>query len=139
MSSTTYLTTVIDMSTPIGPRPKRKTSEFSEQRRETRKACNDRLFVQIVQCRDPDAVGTTLACRAVDSSANGLRVLADRSVPPGSIIDLWVDDSLKPGKFFLTSEVRWRTRALHEDGFYLGLALQDGAATDVEAWRSRQR
>jgi hypothetical protein len=48
-----------------------------------------------------------------------------------------VDDNSRAGKFFLSSEVRWVNEA--ETGEYeVGVALLDGAATDIEEWRERQ-
>ncbi len=120
-------------STERRPRP-----EFQEQRQDTRRASTERLFVQVVQSSDESKIGNTIACRALDVSVNGLRIRLDQEIPVGSVLDLWVDDSRKPGKFFLTSDVRWTIPATG-DSFECGLKLHDGAATDVEAWRCRQK
>lgn len=111
--------------------------EHHEQRRELRRRSNDRLFLQIVQSEDQDLVGTTISSNTLDASANGLKVASDQYIPVGCIIDLWVDDRVKPGKFFLSSEVRW----ISEDqsgSFALGVELLESAATDVQKWRERQ-
>jgi hypothetical protein len=112
--------------------------DFQERRQNARRASSDRLFVQVVQSDDESKVGHTIACRALDVSANGLRIRLDQEILVGSVLDLWVDDSRKPGKFFLTSEVRW-TAPSGPDSFFCGVQLHDGSATDVEAWRSRQQ
>lgn len=111
--------------------------DYHEQRREPRRQSNDRLFLQIVQSEEKDLVGRTLSSTLVDASASGLKVASDQHIPVGCIIDLWVDDSAKPGKFFLSSEVRWIRE--HQPGaFTLGVELLESAATDIQRWRERQ-
>ena len=108
-----------------------------EQRKEFRRGSNERLFLQVVQSDDQDMVGTTISCMALNMSPNGLMVACDQRIPEGCFIDLWVDDSARPGKFFLSSQVCWETE--NEPGeFQIGVALLDGAATDIEEWRARQ-
>ena len=59
-------------------------SSKQERRRNYRRESTDRTFVQIVNCpEDPDLVGTTISCSAVDVSAGGLKVTADRFVSAG--------------------------------------------------------
>jgi len=104
-----------------------------EQRTVYRRISNERLFIQIVECPDPDLVGTTLSCRAVDASVNGLRIWTESYIPMGSHLDLWVENMSRPGKYFLTSDVRWVRRA--DDVFEFGVELHEGAATDIDEWR----
>ncbi len=113
------------------------SKERHEQRREFRRESSERLFLQIVQSSEQDLVGTTISSTALDVSASGLKVHCSQRIPTGCVIDLWVDDNARPGKFFLSSEVRWVTQS--EDGdFEIGVELLDGAATDIEEWRERQ-
>jgi hypothetical protein len=109
-----------------------------EHRREFRRASSERLFAQVIQANDQSMVGTTLSCHAIDVSPNGLKVSSDEQVPVGCVLDLWVDDSKKPGKFFLSSDVRWVTEQDDGTGYQFGVQLHNGAATDIEAWRQRQ-
>ncbi len=111
--------------------------ERPELRREYRRTSSERLFAQVVKSDDQDMVGVTLSCHAADVSAHGLRIVSSSPVPAGSALDLWVDDTRKPGKFFLSSDVRW----VGEDeggSYHLGVTVHDGAATDFEAWRNSQ-
>ena len=108
-----------------------------EQRKEFRRGSNERLFLQVVQSDDKDLIGTTISCIALNVSPGGLMVTCNQRIPEGCFIDLWVDDSARPGKFFLSSQVRWACEG--EPGeFQIGVALLDGAATDIEEWRARQ-
>lgn len=110
-----------------------------DQRLHPRLESDDRLFTQVVLCAEnPDLVGMTLACRAVNLSVGGIQFRTGASVPAGALLDLWVDVSSRPGKFFLAGEVRWCRPA--DDGageaeYFIGVQLKSGAATDIIDWR----
>ncbi len=100
----------------------------------------DRLFSQVVlSAEEPDLVGTTLSCRAVNLSVGGIQFRTTSPVPIGTLLDLWVDVASRPGKFFLAGEVRWsRPAEPDEDGnqtWFIGVQLKSGAATDIVDWR----
>ena len=117
-------------------RPLATSSDRHEQRTEIRRESQDRLFVQVIDCQDEQEIGTTLSCDALDVSAGGLKIASSQPVAIGAVLDLWVDDSQRPGKFFLSSRVRWIRR--EDSQFQIGLELIDGAATDIQEWRDRQ-
>ena len=105
--------------------------QFRERREQNRRQTGQRMFIQIVACNDQALIGTTCACQAVDSSANGLQLVCSDNIPAGSQLDLWVDIASKPGKYFLTSEVLWSQRT--ENGSCnIGVLLQNAAATDID-------
>ena len=109
----------------------------TEMRQETRHSSHERLFVQVVECEDPNLIGTTLSCDSVDVSAGGMRISSETYIPEGSQVDLWIDVNSGPGKFFLTSDVRW-TRSTTEGSYHFGAQLREGAATDISEWRALQ-
>ena len=109
----------------------------SEMRQETRHSSHERLFVQVVECDDQSLVGMTVSCDSVDVSAGGLRISSETFIPEGSQVDLWIDVNSGPGKFFLTSEVRW-SNTTNEGNCLFGAQLRDGAATDISEWRALQ-
>jgi hypothetical protein len=139
MTSTLLLSTIINLSSA------RKRQDASkpciegryEQRQDFRKDSNERLFLQIVQSTNPELMGVTLSCTALDVSRDGLGISCHQEIPVGCVIDLWVDDSARPGKFFLSSEVRW-SREVQAGNFHVGVKLLEGAATDLDEWRERQ-
>ena len=62
------------------------------------------------------------------------------AIPKGSLLDLWVDVASRPGKFFLSGEVRWCRSCdeTDENGtalWVIGVQLKSGAATDIVDWR----
>lgn len=108
--------------------------DVTEQRSEVRAITGERLFVQITHANDKDLVGKTMACKAIDASAHGIKFLADDFIPVGCLLDLWVDDKSRPGKFFLSGDVRWTQKAGRVSTM-VGVRLQDGLATDIESWK----
>lgn len=112
----------------------------ADKRMHPRLESDDRLFTQVVlSADDPDLVGTTLSCTAINLSVGGIQFRTNAPVPTGSLLDLWVDVSTRPGKFFLAGEVRWsRPLGTAPDGqqlWYIGVQLKTGAATDIIDWR----
>ena len=112
-----------------------------DQRLHPRLDSDDRLFTQVVLSADnPQLVGTTLSCTAVNLSVGGIQFRTSASVPAGSLLDLWVDVASRPGKFFLAGEVRWSrpTGETNDKGveeWLIGVQLKTGAATDIMDWR----
>ena len=113
----------------------------ADKRMHPRLDSDDRLFTQIVLAADdPELVGVTLSCTAVNMSMGGIQFKTTQAVPVGTLLDLWVDVSSRPGKFFLAGEVRWSrpTGEYDENGselHFVGVQLKSGAATDILDWR----
>jgi hypothetical protein len=119
-------------------RARASARQGADKRLHPRLESTDRLFTQVIICGDdPDLVGTTLPCTAVNFSVGGVQFKTDSAVPVGSVLDLWVDVSNRPGKFFLTGEVRWSRPSEEEDTgeWFVGVQLKSGAATDIVDWR----
>ena len=113
----------------------------NDKRMHPRLQSDDRLFTQVVLAADdPELVGTTLSCTAVNMSVGGIQFRTTHDVPVGTLLDLWVDVASRPGKFFLAGEVRWSrpTGEYDENGaelHFVGVQLKAGAATDILDWR----
>ena len=118
-----------------------KRLSTNDKRMHPRLESDDRLFTQVVLAADePELVGATLSCTAVNMSLGGIQFKTTQPVPIGTLLDLWVDVSSRPGKFFLAGEVRWSrpTSDLDENGtelHFVGVQLRPGAATDITDWR----
>lgn len=137
MTTSLLMSKIIDISAARRRRDRNQKvigMENHDKRQEFRREANERLFVQIISSRDPALVGTTISCRTRDVSGGGLQIEAEMPIPSGCHLDLWVDNTAGPGKFFLSSTVRWSHSI---DGVhYAGVELHEGAATDIEAWRA---
>ncbi len=115
------------------PRPSRLRDE---KRMHARVESDDRLFVQVVlAAADPDLVGTTVSCTAMNLSVGGIQFRTNTSLPQGTLLDLWVDVRSRPGKFFLAGEVRWVRPMPEGEEWAVGVQLKSGAATDILDWR----
>ncbi len=118
-----------------------KRMSNNDKRMHPRMERDDRLFTQVVLAADePELVGATLSCTAVNMSVGGIQFRTNKSVPVGTLLDLWVDVSSRPGKFFLAGEVRWSRPTAEEDEngaelHFIGVQLKSGAATDIMDWR----
>lgn len=111
-----------------------------DKRMHPRLESDDRLFTQVVLSADhPELVGTTLSCTAINMSIGGIQFATDTPLPIGALLDLWVDISSRPGKFFLAGEVRWVRPGDPDDPAHpewcIGVQLKSGAATDILDWR----
>ena len=105
-----------------------------ERRIQERLESDEALFVQIVACENSDLVGTTVSCTALDVSIDGMRIASKAEIPEGCKLDIWVDVMNKPGKFFLTSDVRW-SKPVNNGHYEIGIELGEGATTDISEWR----
>ena len=106
----------------------------AERRVEERQPCQSRLFIQITACAEADLVGTTFSCHSQDVSSDGMCITSEAFVPAGAKLDLWVENDTRPGKYFLTSDVRW-VAPMDGNRCCIGLELQESPTTDLELWR----
>lgn len=126
----------LDALRPVLERRSRRTDD---RRQEARYICRERLFVQVVaSARQPELVGRTEAGTVANVSASGLHFHCELALPVDTLVDIWVDISSRPGKFFLSGKVRWSDS--HATGSHaIGVELEDGPATDIAAWRALMR
>lgn len=138
MTTSLLMSKIIDISAARRRRERQQEvigMHSHDKRREIRHESQETLFVQIIASPDASLVGTTISCQACDVSAHGLRVQTDVPIPEDCHLDLWVDNSAGPGKYFLSSTVRWSQSV---DGIHFaGVELHDGAATDIDLWRAQ--
>jgi Tfp pilus assembly protein PilZ len=111
-------------------------STTKDRRQHTRQARDERVVVQIVSStHDTLPPGTVVRCSTKDISAQGLRIQLDQKVPEGFKVELWVEVSNHPTKFFLSGEVKW-CQVLDEAKRYLvGVELNEGETEDFKLWQ----
>ncbi len=114
----------------------RDARQLRDQRMESRLLTHERMFIQVVESTDPSNVGITLICRGLDTSAHGMRIVTDKPLPAGCLVDIWVEVSPRKRKLFLSGHVRWNTPTRAEVPQYeIGVSLHSGHATDITTWR----
>lgn len=111
-------------------------SNQKERRQHARQPRDERVVVQIVSStRDTLPPGTVVRCSTKDVSAEGLRIQLDQQVPEGFLLELWVEISNHPGKFYLAGEVKWCQTLEEGKRYMLGVALSQGETGDLEKWQ----
>jgi hypothetical protein len=107
-----------------------------DRRQHTRQPRDERVVVQIVSStRDTLPPGTVVRCSTKDVSAQGLRIQLDQQLPEGFQLELWVEVSNHPTKFYLAGEVKW-CEVLDEAKRYLvGVELKEGETEDFKLWQ----
>jgi len=105
-----------------------------ELRKDARHPGGERLFFQIASSQAAELVGTTVHSRVLNVSANGLNIESRAFALEADRLDMWIDNYCRPGKFFLTGDVKWSSNS--RDGICcLGIALHDSPTTDLAEWR----
>ncbi|MFM8355887.1 MAG: PilZ domain-containing protein [Gammaproteobacteria bacterium] len=126
------LTDLIELHRPHAHRRPRA----EDKRAFPRLGSEDRLFAQVIECINmPELVGATVACQAVDVSIGGLQFTCKWRIDAPARLDLWVESSDRPGRFFLVGEVRWCRPHPAGSLFNIGVQLRAGAASDFVHWR----
>lgn len=104
-----------------------------DKRAEPRVNHNIRFFVHVHECKeDPDLVGTSLACEAIDFSTRGMQFSCSESIPVSSILSITIGIGEPFAMYLLQGEVRW-VRTV-EDELCLGVLLQENDGTDYTKW-----
>jgi len=111
-------------------------STTKDRRQHTRQPRDERVVVQIVSStRDTLPPGTVVRCSTKDVSAQGLRIQLDQKVPEGFKLELWVEVSNHPTKFFLSGEVKWCQALDDSKRFLVGVELTEGETEDFKLWQ----
>jgi len=111
-------------------------SENKDRRKHSRQSRDERVVVQIVSStRDTLPPGTVVRCSTKDVSAQGLRIQLDQQVPEGFLLELWVEISNHPSKFYLAGEVKWCQELDEGKRYLVGVQLTEGKTEDLEQWQ----
>lgn len=111
-------------------------SKGKDRRQHARQARDERVVVQIVSStRDTLPPGTVVRCSTKDVSPQGLRILLDQKVPEGFQLELWVEISNHPSKFYLAGEVKWCREVEESERYLVGVELTEGKTEDLNLWQ----
>lgn len=106
-----------------------------ERRQHARVEVVKAIFVEIL----PKGIGQrgqnpVIKCETVDVSIKGLRILIPEAIPTGSRLLLAVPDEGWVENLELSGEARWLQEADNDQGYWLGLELQDTNRENMEKW-----
>lgn len=111
-------------------------SEGKDRRRHARQPRDERVVVQIVSStRDTLPPGTVVRCSTRDVSPKGLRIQLDREVQKGFRLELWVEISDHPSKFYLAGEVKWCEEVEAGKRYMVGVELSEDKTEDLMLWQ----
>ena len=106
-----------------------------ERRQHTRHLRDERVVVQVVSStRDTLPPGTVVRCSTKDVSRRGLRIQLDQRVPEGFHLELWVEISSQPTKFYLSGEVKGCQEVEEGKRYMVGVELKEDKTEDLEKW-----
>ena len=87
------------------------------------------VLVDIINCVDqPDLNDTALACRTLDISEDGMKVISELNLPVNTLLGLRLD--LETHLYRLQGHVRWTN---DEGDFHVGLLLNQ-ESPDLRDW-----
>jgi Tfp pilus assembly protein PilZ len=111
-------------------------SKNQDRRQHSRQPRDERVVVQIVSStRDTLPPGTVVRCSTKDVSASGLRIQLDQPVPEGFLLELWVEVSNHPTKFYLAGEVKWCQELDEGKRYLVGVELKETDTEDFKQWQ----
>ena len=106
-----------------------------DKRGEPRIPHDIRFFVHVHECKeDPDMVGVSIACEAIDFSKRGLQLKTDTKLIPHSLLNVTIGLGDPFAMYLLRGEVRWVRGDAPE--VFIGVLLEDVEGTDYEKWES---
>lgn len=106
-----------------------------DKRVEHRFPNNIRFFIHIHECKeDPDMVGVSVACEAVDFSHRGIQFKTDTRLIQHTLLNITIGIGEPFAMFLLRGEVRWIKDV--DDHLTMGVLLQDEEGTDYDKWEA---
>lgn len=79
--------------------------------------------------------GTVVRCSTKDISARGIRIQLDRPLSEGSMLELGVEISDRPGIIFLAGEVKWCKALADSKRSQAGLEIKERESDDFGLWQ----
>ncbi len=104
-----------------------------EQRKEPRIDYNIRFFVHVHESeKEPDMVGMSLECDAIDLSSQGMQLATNAALSPGTLINITIGIGEPFAMYILRAEIRWVR--VKDEVSYMGVLLVPAEETDLARW-----
>ncbi len=104
-----------------------------EQRKEARVDYTIRFFVNVYQSvHEPEMVGMSLECEALDFSAHGMQFSTNAMLSAGTFVNITIGIGEPFAMYLLRGEVRWVRPK--EDAVFMGVLLVPTGDTDLDRW-----
>lgn len=104
-----------------------------EQRSEARVDFNVHFFVHVHESEsEPDMVGMSLQCKAIDFSAHGMQFSTNAELSAKTLLNITIGAGEPFAMYLLRGEVRWTRQK--DDVYYMGVLLLDEEEMDLQRW-----
>ncbi len=104
-----------------------------QKRKEPRIEHKIKFFVHVHECaEDPDLVGVSVVCEAVDFSSHGLQLRTDQDLAPKTVLNITIGIGDPFAMYLLRGEIRW-TKS-EDEKYCMGVMLSEAEGTDLDAW-----
>ncbi|GGY76712.1 hypothetical protein GCM10011613_21510 [Cellvibrio zantedeschiae] len=104
-----------------------------EQRQEYRLETQLVVFLEVGDEHGNEPV--IVVSRSLDISANGLRIITDRELTPGSILRSCIQNQDATQQFTLITEVKWLQAWQNPNEYLVGLALFESEDSNIVEWK----
>jgi hypothetical protein len=105
-----------------------------EHRSEARVEHQIRLFFEVYECLgDPDLIGRSIECEAIDFSIHGLQIQTDQQVPTDAMLNITIGVGDPFAMYLLRAEVRW-VKSTDDEMFLMGIRIREAQGTDLDKW-----
>lgn len=109
--------------------------DYIERREYPRIAVERAIYIEVAsRASRSEADSTIFRCETVDISVGGLRIRVPEPIVQGSKLNIGVPMDEWKENLELAGEVMWVGRADDDNGYWVGLQLEDTSREDMEKW-----
>ena len=106
-----------------------------DRRRHQRFTVGGAIYIEVVERGSRrEADNTVIRCETLDVSVGGLRIAVPVSIPQGAILNIAVPTDQWKDNLELVGKAMWVKEAANEQGYWVGLELQDACREDMAKW-----
>ncbi|MFT4821952.1 MAG: hypothetical protein ACI96P_001685 [Candidatus Azotimanducaceae bacterium] len=106
-----------------------------DNRAEPRVTHHIRFFVHVEACdENPDLIGTSIECEAIDFSAHGMQFKTEQVLPTDTMLGITIGIGKPFSMYTLQGQIRW-SRMIQED-ICMGVLLVKSDDTDYAKWEA---
>lgn len=114
---------------------KRMESDHLDRRKHQRFAVGQAIYIEVVDRGGRGEVdNTVIRCETLDVSVGGLRISVPIAIPQGAILNIAVPTEDWKDNLELVGKAMWVREAVDEQGYWVGLELQDSSREDMARW-----
>ena len=93
------------------------------------------IYIEVVEKGSRrEADNTVIRCETLDVSVSGLRISVPIPIPQDAILNIAVPTEDWTDNLELVGKAMWVKEAVNEQGYWVGLALQDSSPEDMARW-----